>query len=189
MLKSRSREEKTKTSGPISVLKINKMTSISLDNKILDATNWRILQILQDNARISFAELAKLVNLTAPAVAERVRKMEAAGIITGYQARVNLNALGYGIIVLIQLAVPCEREKRLIEFLQGQAEVLECYNITGKDSFVIKVAVPSVARLEQVLEAISKFGQPTSHIVLSHTIPPRGVSPHPECNHEPNSFD
>jgi len=165
------------------------MTSISLDNKLLDATNWRILQILQENARISFAELAKLVNLTAPAVAERVRKMETAGIITGYQARVNLPALGYGIIVLIQLAVPCEREKRLIEFLQGRAEVLECYNITGKDSFVVKVAVPSVARLEQVLEAISKFGQPTTHIVLSHTIPPRGVGPNLECNHEQNSLD
>jgi Lrp/AsnC family leucine-responsive transcriptional regulator len=160
------------------------MASSFLDNKIIDETGWKILQALQTNGRISYAELARSVNLTPPAVAERIRKMEEAGIITGYHAEVNLTTLGYGIVVLIQLAVPCEREKRLIEFLHGRPEVLECYNITGKDSFIIKVALPSVARLERLLEDLSKFGQPTTHIVLAHTIPPRGVGPDLEYNYD-----
>jgi Lrp/AsnC family leucine-responsive transcriptional regulator len=144
---------------------------------MLDKTSWKILQALQANARLSYAELARLVNLTAPAVAERVRKMEEAGVISGYHVEVNHAALGCGLTVLIKLVVPTERENRLVEFLQRRPEVLECYNITGQESFILMVALPSTARLNELLEALSKFGQPTTHLVLAKTIPRRMIGP------------
>jgi len=142
---------------------------------MLDATGWKILRALQENARTTYAELAKQVNLTAPAVAERVRKMEEAGIITGYHAGINLEALGYAMLVFIQLAVSYEKEKRLIEFMHNQPEVLECYNLTGQDAFIIKAALSSVAQLDDLLGRLAQFGQTTTHIVLSNTIPHRVI--------------
>jgi Lrp/AsnC family transcriptional regulator, leucine-responsive regulatory protein len=133
----------------------------------LDETSWAILQALQENARISYAELGKQVGLTAPAVAERVRKMEDAGIISGYHAAINLPALGLPISVVIQLRVNHGRLKDVYALIGKMPEVTTCYNLTGNDCSMIVASVASIDHLEKLLEVLTTYGQTTTSIILS----------------------
>ncbi len=141
----------------------------------LDETSWAILQALQENARISYAELGKLVGLTAPAVAERVRKLEDAGIISGYHAAVDMAALGLPISVVIQLRMNHGRSKEVIEIIRERPEVTTCYNLTGNDCFMVVASVASVEHLEKLLEVLTAFGQTTTSIILSTPVKRRVV--------------
>jgi Lrp/AsnC family transcriptional regulator, leucine-responsive regulatory protein len=136
----------------------------------LDETSWAILEALQENARISYAELGKRVGLTSPAVAERVRKMEDAGIISGYHAEVNLSALGYPISVVIQLRLNELRSKEIDTLMRNTPEVTTCYHLTGNDCFMIVASVTSIKHLEKLLEVLTAYGQTTTSIVLSTPI-------------------
>jgi Lrp/AsnC family leucine-responsive transcriptional regulator len=106
-------------------------------DRLLDDTGWRILDLLQDNARMPFSELGRRVGLSAPAVAERVRRMEDVGLIAGYRVEVALDKLGYPIVALIRVAAPEEKCPRLKTLVQGLAEVLECHHVTGADAYVL----------------------------------------------------
>ena len=142
----------------------------------LDDTGWRILDLLQDNARMPFSELGRRVGLSAPAVAERVRRMEDAGLITGYHADVALEKLGFPIVALIRVAAPEEKCRRLKTLVQGLAEVLECHHVTGADAYVLKVVAASMKHLESVIEAIARHGgTPATAVVLSSPVM-RGAS-------------
>ena len=142
----------------------------------LDDTSWAILEALQENARISFAELGKRAGLTAPAVAERVRKMEDAGIISGYHAAVNLSALGLPISVVIQLRMNHGRSKEVIDLIRDLPEVTTCYNLTGNDCFMIVASVASVEHLERLLEMLTVYGQTTTSIILSMLVKRRAIA-------------
>jgi Lrp/AsnC family leucine-responsive transcriptional regulator len=142
----------------------------------LDETSWAILEALQENARISYAELGKRVGLTSPAVAERVRKMEDAGIIDGYHAAVNLQCLGLPISVVIQLRMNNGRSKEVVALVRDMPEVTDCYHLTGNDCFMIVASVATIIHLEKMLEALTAFGQTTTSIVLSTPIKRRVVT-------------
>lgn len=136
--------------------------------KMLDTTGWLLLQELQQNARLSFSELGQRVGLSAPAVADRIHRMEEAGIITGYRAEVNVGKLGLPVLAIIRLGSVAGQScttvaRRVSEF----PEVLECYRVTGSDSVVIKVVAASVAHLERIIDQLSMYGLPTTSIVLS----------------------
>ena len=136
--------------------------------RLLDETGWHILEALQENARLSFSELGQRVGLSSPAVAERVRRMEDAGIITGYRAEVNTAKIGYPITAIIRVSnSPGERCARLTASTQSIPEVLECYRVTGSDSLIMKVMAASVEHLELLIDRISEHGQLTTSIVLS----------------------
>jgi Lrp/AsnC family leucine-responsive transcriptional regulator len=138
--------------------------------RLLDDTGWRILDLLQDNARMSFSELGRRVGLSAPAAAERVRRMEEAGLITGYRAEVDLEHLGFPITAIIRVAAPEERCARLRTLVQSLPEVLECHHVTGADAYVLKVVASSVKHLETVIEAIGRYGTPATSVVLSSPV-------------------
>jgi len=142
---------------------------MALENeRLLDETGWHILEALQENARLSFSELGQRVGLSSPAVAERVRRMEDAGIITGYRAEVNMAKIGYPITAIIRVSnSPGERCARLTASTQSIPEVLECYRVTGSDSLIMKVMAASVEHLELLIDRISEHGQLTTSIVLS----------------------
>jgi Lrp/AsnC family transcriptional regulator, leucine-responsive regulatory protein len=142
----------------------------------LDETSWAILQALQENARISYAELGKRVGLTSPAVAERVRKMEDAGIITGYHAYVNMHALGFPISVVIQLRLNHGRGKEVVSLVREMPEVTTCYNLTGNDCFMVVASVASIDHLEKLIETLGSYGQTTTSIVLSTPVRHRVVT-------------
>lgn len=136
--------------------------------KLLDETGWRILNALQQNARLSYRELGQQVGLSLPSVAERVRKMEETGIIMGYHAEVNLTSLGLPLLAIMRLGrfagESCGRvAAQAIEI----PEVLECYKVTGSDCVVVKVAVTSMPHLEQVIEQLSRFSVASTSLVFS----------------------
>src|SRR6266566_3636701 len=151
---------------------------MALENeRLLDETGWHILEALQENARLSFSELGQRVGLSSPAVAERVRRMEDAGFITGYRAEVNTAKIGYPITAIIRISnSPGERCTRLTASTQEIPEVLECYRVTGSDSLVMKVMASSVEHLEALIDRLSEHGLLTTSIVLSTVVSRRIVT-------------
>jgi Lrp/AsnC family leucine-responsive transcriptional regulator len=140
------------------------------NNIELDRTDWQILRALQGNARLSFAELGRMVNLSRPAVAERMRRLEVLGIIAGYRAEVDLSKLGYGITAFIRLKAQSDRVDTLSELLRTSPEVLECYRGLGDDSFIAKVAVASLPHLESLLDRFGANAQVSTSIALSSVV-------------------
>src|SRR6185295_10081083 len=131
----------------------------------LDPIDWRLLEALQRAGRLTFTELGRQVGLTAPAVAERVRNLEAQGVIDGYRADVNLEMLGHGITVIIRLAVSAGTQcPTILSSLAKHAEVLEAFRVTGEDSAVIKAVVSSSDHLEDLINRLTAFGKPTTSI-------------------------
>lgn len=130
----------------------------------LDAYDTRLLAELQADARLSLAELGRRVHLSQPAVAERVRKLEAAGVITGYRATVNLGALGYGIRALVR--VGRTDYERMLELIEHTAEVVNGWNITGEDSWMLEIAVTDVAHLDAVVSRLCLLAETSTSIIL-----------------------
>lgn len=140
----------------------------------LDATDWAILDELQQDGRIAFTELARRVNLSASATTERVRRLEAAGVVTGYRAEVDLERAGYAALAVVRLKYPGSRHEPLHRMLDERPEILECLRTTGDDCYVLKVAATSMAHLEEVVDALAEFGSTTTNLVFSRTLPLRG---------------
>lgn len=136
----------------------------------MDEINSRVLTLLQEDARVSYAELGRAVGLTAPAVAERVRRLEAEGIITGYHAAIDLDKAGRGMVAFVRLTSPHELGRQLSDLVREIPEVLEFHHVTGGECFVMKVAVASVAHLERVIVQLLPYGQTNTSIVLSSPV-------------------
>lgn len=131
----------------------------------LDHYDTRILAELQADARLSMAELGRRVHLSQPAVTERVRKLEAAGVITGYRARVNLEKLGYGIRALVR--VGRAEYARVVKLIEQTPEVVSAYNVTGEDSWVLEIAVIDVAHLDAVVTKFCMLTETSTSIILN----------------------
>lgn len=131
----------------------------------LDPYDTRILAELQADARLTMAELGRRVHLSQPAVTERVRRLEAAGVITGYRATVNLKALGYGIRALIR--VGRAEYPRVVKALQSTPEVLTAHNVTGDDSWILEIAIIDVAHLDAVVTKFCLIADTSTAIVLN----------------------
>lgn len=140
----------------------------------LDSTDWAILDELQRDGRIAFTELARRVNLSASATTERVRRLEASGVITGYRAQVHLERTGYAVLAVVRLKYPGNRHEPLRRLLGERPEILECLRTTGDDCYVLKVAATSMAHLEEIVDALAEFGSTTTNLVLSWTLRSRG---------------
>lgn len=133
----------------------------------MDRINANIIAILQTNARISISELSKQVHLSAPAVAERVKRLEEQKIITGYQAKVDVTALGYPIEAMLQVKVFAGKEPEFMTFAKQRAEITECYNVTGEAAFICKIATLSMKTLDAFLEELSSIGESNTMMILS----------------------
>jgi Lrp/AsnC family leucine-responsive transcriptional regulator len=130
----------------------------------LDGYDTRILAELQADARLTLAELGRRVHLSQPAVAERVRKLEAAGVITGYRATVNLAALGYGIRALVR--VGRSDYARMVNLIANAPEIVNAWNITGEDSWLLEIAVTDVAHLDTVVSQMCLLAETSTSIIL-----------------------
>jgi len=149
---------------------------MTLDTSELDQVGWHILEELQKNGRTSFAELGRRVGLTLPAVAERVRKMEDAGIITGYRAEVDPARIGLPITAFIRISVFGDVSAAVARAVVSMPEVLECHRGTGADSFTLKVVVESVQHLEKLIDQLTPFGTTSTSIVLSSLVKNRNFT-------------
>lgn len=133
----------------------------------MDARDWQLLKLLQQDARMPFAELGRRVKLTPPAVAERVRRMEDQGIIQGYSARVNMAAIGRPLRVFLRVHVPPKDYPKFLRLVEQLPGMEECHHVTGAEAFVLKASVHDVAELEQLIQKLSLFGPTVTSIVLS----------------------
>jgi len=134
---------------------------------LLDDIGWSILGELQQNARIPFAELGRIVGLSTPAVTERVHKMEEAGIIVGYRAQIDAAKVGLPILAFVNVKVGGEKLAQFMQLAATHPEVLECHRVTGAESFLLKVAVADVSHLERLLDALMPYVATTTSMVLS----------------------
>lgn len=135
----------------------------------VDPIAWRILEALQQDARLSFAELGRIVGLSAPATAERVRRLEEAGIITGYHASLDMARLGVPIHVVVHLTIQGGdlQVKHTVAAIKELAEISRCHRITGAESFVIEADVVSIRHLEALIDKLNMLGTTSTSTVLS----------------------
>ena len=142
---------------------------------MIDEIDWKLLVELQKNARTSYAELGRRINLTTPAVIERIRKLEDARIITGYRAEIDAAKIGLPITAFVRMSISGVDYSRIIEVAEKTKEVLECHRGTGGDSFIMKVAVADVAHLQNLIDKLTPYGITTTSIVLSSPVKNRVI--------------
>jgi len=142
----------------------------------LDAMDAKILDILQQDARTTLAEIGRRIHMSQPAVAERVKRMEAANVITGYHAQVNPAALGYSITAFIRVARR-SNETPVAVIASQVPEIVECHSITGDDCSIVKVVTPSVAELEKVITHLMRCGVTSTSVILSSPIERKPILP------------
>ncbi|NKZ04438.1 Lrp/AsnC family transcriptional regulator [Actinomadura latina] len=143
----------------------------------LDQTDWRILAELQRDGRLSFSRLAGLVNLSSPAVAERVRRLEESGVITGYRAQVDPGRVGQPLTAFVQMRCALGRCLLKTTAAEDLPEVTEIHKLSGSWCSMLKVRVASMQHLEGLLERLGEHGEMNSHIVLSTAYEGRSVAP------------
>jgi Lrp/AsnC family transcriptional regulator, leucine-responsive regulatory protein len=141
----------------------------------LDHYDNRILALLQNDARITMAELSRQIKLSQPAVTERVRKLEVTGIITGYHAKVNTEKLGFGIRAMVRIGrSDYNKVKKLLE---KTPEVRNAHNVTGEDSWQVEITVKDVAHLDAVISKFCDLGETSTSIVLNTVVRDAAVKP------------
>lgn len=146
----------------------------------MDRTDYRIIELLQLEGRISMKDLGMKVGLTAPAVSERVKKMEESGIITGYKACIDPAKLNRNIMAFIDIAMSADKYTNFLQFSNARREIVECHHVTGGDCMTIKVMVRNMMELEALIDDIKKMGNTRTSLILSSPIESKPVSLSPE---------
>lgn len=134
---------------------------------LIDEIALKLLDELQKNARLSYADLGRAAGLSPSATAERLRRLEDAGIIRGYRAEVDPTSLGLGIMALIRMSADGPQYRQLMAFVADCEQIRECYHVTGGDALNMKVLVSSISELEDLIMKLLHYGVPTTSIVLS----------------------
>ncbi|MCY7947189.1 Lrp/AsnC family transcriptional regulator [Bacillus atrophaeus] len=143
----------------------------------MDEIDGKLLELLQEDARITIIELSKKLNLSRPSVNERLRRLQENGVIQGFTARVSAEAIGKGTIVIIQignLKIECSRFEELIK---EETDILECHRVTGTNSYFLKAAVATMKDLEALVDRLIPYGQLNTSVVLSSPILSRPLLP------------
>ena len=134
---------------------------------LMDSFGRSLLAELQDNSRLSTAELARRVGLSPTATAERMKQMEEVGILHGYTVEIDREALGLEVLAFVRMTCDGQHYRRMIEFVKTLEEVRECHHLTGGDAFLLKVTTSSMAALEALIEALLPYGNPVTSVVFS----------------------
>jgi len=134
---------------------------------LMDLTDYRILEILIKDGRMPMKELAQKVALSAPAVAERVKRLEEENIITGYKAIINYEKLGKTINVLINVDINVQKTEKFTEFINKEDSIIECHHVTGPYCKILKARLEDIASLEKLIGKIQMFGDTETFIILS----------------------
>jgi Lrp/AsnC family leucine-responsive transcriptional regulator len=148
---------------------------MAYEANLLDEINRRLLEELQRDGRIAFAELGRRVGLSAPAVAERVARLERAGVITGYRAEVDARSIGYQLAAVVRVRPFARQIHKIPEIAAQTPQIIECERITGEDCFLLRLHVRDMDDLEPVLDRFTPFGQTTTSIVHSAPVSRRAL--------------
>jgi Lrp/AsnC family transcriptional regulator, leucine-responsive regulatory protein len=135
-----------------------------------------LLAELQADARLSLAELGRRVGLSSPAVADRLRRLEAEGVVVAHRTEVSPEALGLSLTSIIRVRPSPRQLQKVAELARDTPEVVECHRITGEDCFFVKAHVRDVHHLEELIDRFTPYGQTTTSIVQSSPVPRRGLA-------------
>jgi Lrp/AsnC family transcriptional regulator, leucine-responsive regulatory protein len=142
-------------------------------NGPLDETNCLLIAELQENARLSLAELGRRVGLSPPAVAERLQRLEQSGTITGYHARVDPRAVGLSLSAIIRIRPSPGQVQNVAQLARDTPEVVECHRVTGDDCYIMRAHLRDVLHLEEVIDRFTVLGQTTTQVMQSSPVPGR----------------
>jgi|TARA_R110000772_G_scaffold95317_8_gene193581 Lrp/AsnC family leucine-responsive transcriptional regulator len=137
---------------------------------IMDAINKIIIKKLHDNSRMPISELSRQVHLSAPAVKERIQKLEEQGVITQYTVKTDAEKLGFAITGFVYADVFVGKEQAFIAALKGRSAVTDCFNVTGEKAFIFKICVKNMSQLDEILESISHVCKTDTSLVLNTAI-------------------
>ncbi len=154
-------------------LKEKRLFTYTSVNAEIDAINIRVLEELQRDPRVTMSELGRRIGMSSPAVTERVRRLEEAGVIQGYRLELNPAALGLPVAAYIRIRPNSGQLPRIAELARQIPEVVECHRVTGEDCFVLKVHIPAIDQLDRILDAFLLYGSTTTTIIQSSPIPLR----------------
>ena len=140
---------------------------------LLDETGKKLLSALQENARLSFAELGRRIGLSPAATAERLRRLEEAGVVKGYRVEIDREALGLPILAIVRLSCDGAMYRPFLKAVPSLESIVECHHVAGGDAFIMKVVASSVEQLERLVEKLLNFGVPTTSIVFSSPVTDR----------------
>lgn len=144
-----------------------------VNQPLLDQTDRKIIGELLADGRVSLAELGRRVSLSSPAVAERVRRLERSGVITGYRAEIDPRALGYQLTAIVRIKPAPRQLARIPELAAEIPEISECHRITGEDCFFLKVHLRSIDDLSELLDRFLVYGETTTSLINATPIPRR----------------
>ncbi|MFF3227450.1 Lrp/AsnC family transcriptional regulator [Nocardia suismassiliense] len=153
--------------------KQNGRDSFTERSRLLDAVNVRLLNELHADPRLSMSELARRVGMSAPAVTERVQRLERDGVITGFRMEVDPAALGMPVTALVRIRPGPGQLPKIVAAARDTPQVVQCFRITGEDCFLLQVHGPSIGELEEILDGFLMFGQTTTSIVVAEPVPRR----------------
>jgi len=139
----------------------------------LDQTNRLLLRELHADPRVTMSALARKVGMSAPAVTERVQRMQRTGVITGFSMGVDPAVLGLPVTAFVRVRPAARQLTKIAELAGSLEQVSECHRITGEDCFLVKVHAASIPELEETLDRFLMFGQTVSSIVVTTPVPPR----------------
>ena len=143
---------------------------------VLDEVDRRIVAEVQADGRVTLAELGRRVGLSAPAVTERLQRLEQRGVIRGYHADVDPRALGLSLGAVVRIRPAPGQLQNVADAAVTTPEIVECTRITGEDCYIMRANVRDVEHLEEVIDRFTVLGQTTTSIVQSSPVPPRGLS-------------
>ena len=144
-------------------------------NGLLDEIGRNLLSALQQDARLSYAELGRRIGLSPAATAERLRRLEEAGIVTGYRVEIDREAIGLPVLAIVRLSCDGAKYRPFLKAVQSMERVIECHHVAGGDAFVLKVVAESVTELGRVVEKLLDFGVPATSIVFSSPVSRRAL--------------
>ena len=154
----------------------HRQNGLVTDEDQIDDINRRLLAELQDDARLTIAELGRRVALSAPAVAERIQRLEQRGVIRGYRAEIDPRALGLALTAIIRVRPAPGQLYNVAELAQETPEVVDCVRVTGEDCYFVTAHLRDVSHLEQVIDRFAPLGQTTTSIAQSAPVPRRGLA-------------
>ncbi len=136
----------------------------------MDNIDKKILELLQNNGRITVKEITQTISLTAPAVSERIRRLEKEGIIEGYTAVLNPKKLGRTVHAIINVSIQPQETENLLKIVKEEPLVVQCYHVTGEYSYMIKVDAYEITDLERLIMTFQKMGETSTQVILSTPI-------------------
>ena len=142
---------------------------------MLDSRNLKLLRLLRHDPRMGVSELARRIGMSAPAVRDRLHRLEEAGVIKGYRLEIAPQALGYPIAAYVRVRPMPGKLPKIAELAERMPQVVECHRVTGEDCFILKVYLEELDALDRILDRFLAYGQTTTSLVQSSPIPNRGL--------------